>query len=390
MVFFYTSYMQIFLIGAGSVGSLLLDLLNRDTAITSIICGSDIFSDVFRMQTKKSKKIKLVSCNAANPSELIRLGAGSNVLINASLPQFNISVMNAAVELRAHYLDFCSYLENYKDAEQLEMHDTFRKHDLLGLINTGVSPGLSNILARELAEKFESVSDITFRVLEEHPDDDLTFFFSPMVSIDEVLSPPLIYRNNEFHLTEPFAEEEIFQFPMHGKKTFFTIYGDEVATLPSYISAKNITYKAGGGAFDTVKFLYGLGFFSRFPVTIFGKEIIPEDFIEHFFNHRFKTPTQQVSTAGFFGTSIEVKGLVNSEKKIATATVLSKEQNITTDKAVLPIVHQVASAGFAFLKVLPKISDRGVLPPEALSNDIRKILLQEFQYNNFRVHTVFA
>jgi len=109
-----------------------------------------------------------------------------DLIVNASLPNFNLNVMQVCLKVKSNYIDFCSLLKDLITPEQLSLHEDFKKAGLLAIINAGVSPGLTNIIAKQLSSKLDSIESINFRILEDQ--DQQVYSWSPEVILDELIS----------------------------------------------------------------------------------------------------------------------------------------------------------------------------------------------------------
>jgi saccharopine dehydrogenase-like NADP-dependent oxidoreductase len=138
--------MRIFVLGVGATGSLLAQLLVRQGH--QVVCGD---RDVARAKGFLGKRngIEVREVNARNIWGIVRAARGSQLIVNASAAVFNEIVLRAALRLRAHYLDMASHLtRNPFKAEQLRYSKRFEQKHRVAVINAGVAPGLTNLLAR--------------------------------------------------------------------------------------------------------------------------------------------------------------------------------------------------------------------------------------------------
>src|SRR5271156_877270 len=94
--------MRIFVLGAGSTGSLLAQLLERQGH--RVTCGDRDPERARRFLGKRST-IPIVAVNARNLWAIVRAARGAHLLVNASAAVFNEIALRAALRLRAHYLD---------------------------------------------------------------------------------------------------------------------------------------------------------------------------------------------------------------------------------------------------------------------------------------------
>src|SRR3981189_2397233 len=141
--------MRIFVLGAGATGSLLAQLLERQGH--TVWCGDRDPERARRFLGKKSA-IAVTKVNARNLRGIVRAAKGCNLVVNASASVFNEIVLRAALRLRAHYMGLSSQLtKNPFKPEQFRCSKKFEKKNRAALINTGVAPGLTNLLVKRSA-----------------------------------------------------------------------------------------------------------------------------------------------------------------------------------------------------------------------------------------------
>lgn len=239
--------MLITIIGAGAVSYVLTRLLTRSPRVKRLVCASRNAQRAAEHVDSRHRKITMRTVDAGSVSSVARVARGTDMIVNASLPEFNVNIMQAAMRIRANYLDLASELTDLKEPEQLYLNESFRKRRLIGLINAGISPGLTNLLVAEAADKLDEVHDVRIRLLEDQESDQPILAWSPEGAVDAVTSRPLIRRRGSFALTKALANPETVAFPKPwGRKRVVSIYGDEVATVPRYIPVPNMDYKSGG------------------------------------------------------------------------------------------------------------------------------------------------
>jgi saccharopine dehydrogenase-like NADP-dependent oxidoreductase len=391
--------MKVLVVGAGAVGSVISKFLATDEKISEIICATRHIQRAREFLDLKESKIKLIKLDASNIKQIIKVAKQTDLIINASLPQFNENIMEASLAVGANYQDLCSYLVDFKNPEQLKFHQRFKKAKLIGLINTGISPGITNLVAREVADKFDSILEIKIRLIEEQKTSELIFAWSPEVALDELTSPPLVYANGRFRLCKPFGDIEEFDFPEpFSKKYVVSIYGDEVATIPLYIKTRNVNYKSCGTDIEFSKALYRLGLFNKRPIVLGGKKIIPFELFSKIINP-VPTPKKMLDLieSGIIENAylllvVEVVGWESGKKiKIRSAITFPDLRKVSQ---LLPgatyISYPTGISAAIFSKIIPKINTFGVFPPEALGCEIRKEILIELENRGVIIEEQFS
>jgi saccharopine dehydrogenase-like NADP-dependent oxidoreductase len=134
--------------------------------------------------------------NAQRSDGVADAAGGCDLLVNCVPAKFNCTVLRAALRFRSHYLDLASHLgRNPFKPEQLLFARQFIGTDRCAIINAGVAPGLSNLLAAEAAEQFDSIDSIRIRLFEGTESDQPVSTWSAEVAWDEAISRPRIYRD---------------------------------------------------------------------------------------------------------------------------------------------------------------------------------------------------
>ena len=358
-------------------------LLSKDKEFSDIICGTN---DIKRARTfiKPHPKVSVEKVDASKTADVARLAKNADIILNASLPNFNCGIMEAAIKVGANYQDLCSWLQDLKTPEQLRHDKTFKKAGLVGLINTGASPGITNMFAAEAADQLDRVNDIKIRLLEEQRAHEFIFSWSPAVTFDEFASPPLVYKNRKFVFTKPFGDAEDYTFPApFGKKCAYRIYGDEVSTLPLYIKAKNVDYKAAGADIEFAKALSTLGLFRKQPVQVKGANVTP---VELFTKIAPPVPTpkelirlvkKNIIENAILVTVVELTGTKNGKKKSVRKALCYPDIKEITHRmpGATYVSYPTGIAAAAFAKSIQHIHKTGVFPPEALDKKTRAYVL---------------
>jgi saccharopine dehydrogenase-like NADP-dependent oxidoreductase len=391
--------MKILLIGAGAVSHVLSKLLVKDKSVSKIVCASVDIKRAKEFIDVRNKKIRLICLDASKKDQVIKAAKGVDVIINASLPNFNEIIMEAALAAKTNYIDLCSRLKDFKVADQLRFNSQFKKAKLLALINAGVAPGVTNLLAMDIADKLDSVSKIKIRLLEDQKASEFIPSWSVQVTLYDLSSPSLDYLNGKFRLLGSFKEFEDYEFPNpHGKKSTVNICGDEVATLPMFIKTKNIDFKSSGTDIEFLRVFDKMGLLSSKPIMVKNKKMVP---LELFTKIAPKIPIpkemkrivkNKIIENAVFISVVEGEGIESGRKiRIKESVTYPDLKHI---HKIMPgatyISYPTGVAVYAFLKVMPKIKEKGVLPPEALNHEIRKEILLELESNGIVVNEEFS
>jgi len=390
--------MKILLIGTGAVGSVVSQYLSKDHDVSEVICASNNMERAKEFINTASEKIKLADLDASNIDEIVDKARGVDLIINASLPRFNENILEAALRVGAHYQDLASELADLKTAEQLKFNEKFKQAGLVALINAGVAPGITNLLAREAGDKLNTVDEIHFRCVEEQKASEFIFAWSAETTLDDLTAPPLVYRNGQFFLTKPFDDPEEYEFPQpFGKRNAFSIYGDEIATVPLFIKTKIVDFKSSGSDTEFSKALSRLGLFNKEPIKLNGGEIIPLEFFKRI-APKVPSPTKMkqlikngVIENAIFALVVEVIGKEKGQdmKIKMSATFPDLKEIYKIFPGATYISYPTGTAAYSFSKIIPKMKSAGVFPPEALEDEMRKDVLLNLERNGIVISQQF-
>ena len=387
--------MKILVIGSGAVASVLSHYLSKDKNISEAVFTSRDLNTA-RKFIKTNKKIHLARLDASKIQDIINLAKGKDLIINASLPALNENVMKAALEVNANYQDLGSFLKDSKTVNQLKYHQKFKKAGLIGLIHAGIAPGITNVLAGNIAEKLDSINEIKIRFLEEQDSTKFVPSWSIKTTVDELVFSSLEYSNNHFKYVKPLGDVEEYEFPKpYGKKKVSNILGDEVSTIPLYIKTKNVNLKSGGSDIDVPGVLYNMGLLSKKPIIIGNKKIIPQELIFKIFP-RVPSPKEMsllikkgIIKNSIFISVVEGIGKKSWRKVRIKSTVIYPDliQINKRFKGATYISYPTGMAVYAFAKNIPKIKEYGIFPPEALSYEIRNAIISEIRKRGIVIKT---
>src|SRR5207245_2856751 len=98
--------MRVAILGVGGLGRTLASELRGDPRVTSLLLV-DLYGERARVLTgiRGRVAIEAKQLNVENRIALTRAIAGVDLVINATLPKYNLGIMQAALEVRANYLD---------------------------------------------------------------------------------------------------------------------------------------------------------------------------------------------------------------------------------------------------------------------------------------------
>jgi len=274
----------VLILGAGAVGTVVALQLGRSRHISKIILG-----DVSKQRAEAAanrvdnEKVMPSQIDAGDKPEIAKRMVGANVVINTSLPKFNLTIMEVALGKRTHYIDLAS--EGTYD-KQLERDEAWRRAGLTAILGMGEDPGLSNVLARYAADDLDRVHSIRIRdgetaTSERYP---LVCLFSPEVFLGEIFEPAFYYESGAFRTVEPFQGREVYPFrePV-GPVPVYYVAHEETRTLPLSIGkgVRYVDFKLAipDDTLHILQMLKRLNLTRKAAISVGGSSIAPIDLL---------------------------------------------------------------------------------------------------------------
>jgi saccharopine dehydrogenase (NAD+, L-lysine forming) len=227
-------------VGCGGVGQVIARHLVGSAAIRELTLA-DVDGPLAQRTAAAltGGKARGVGLNAGDATAVSALLKGANVLVNATLPAFNETLMAAAREQSVAYLDMAS-----ASSDPFVDDAKWKAAGVPAIIGMGEDPGLSNVLARHGADQMDTVDAIRIRDGDTASSPEFPFIclFSPETFIGETLHSSRIWRDGAYTDVPPFGgfEQYIFPAPV-GPQPVYEVDHEEVDTLPRFIG-KGVQY----------------------------------------------------------------------------------------------------------------------------------------------------
>jgi saccharopine dehydrogenase-like NADP-dependent oxidoreductase len=247
----------------------------------------DLARKVADLVPKGRSKISIVQTDVTDHRNLVDTLRGADAVLNAVHYYFNLDVMRACLEVGAHYTDLGGLF--HLTRKQLQLHDEFAKAGITAVLCMGSAPGVPNVQARYAADRLDTVEAIRiYDGILPLTGDDVRFGYAIPTIIDELVMPPMVFRDGEFAEAEPLSGTEDYWFePPVGMLRCHLSLHSEVATLPVTFKDKGIRecffkinyWGMSPEAFAKVKLLADLGFAGSEPVDVKGTPVKPRDLL---------------------------------------------------------------------------------------------------------------
>ncbi len=293
--------MKALVIGAGGVGSAIVNIASRKSFITSMVLADRTLARaeaaVARVNDSRFSAAQVNAAELEDIRELIRK-TNPDVVINAVDPRHVMPIFLACEIENTNYIDMAMSLSrphpHYPNSEtgvklgdeQFARDWNWGERGIYALVGMGIEPGMSDVFARYASDHlFSRIDSITILdgsnlVVAGH---NFAPSFSIWTTIEECLNPPLVWEDGRgWFTTEPFSEIEIFDFPEGiGPVECVNVEHEEVVLIPQKVDAKKVNFKYGLGAdfIATLKTIHMLGLDRKENVDVQGISVSPRDLL---------------------------------------------------------------------------------------------------------------
>ena len=148
--------MRIFVLGAGMMGRAVVHDLAGAREVQQIVVGDFDRARADEVSRKFGRrKARAVAADVRDRSRLGKLLRGSDVVVNCTQYNWNLDVMRAALAARVNYMDLGGLYHMTK--KQFALDRDFRRIGRLAIAGMGGAPGITNVMARALADPMDRV-----------------------------------------------------------------------------------------------------------------------------------------------------------------------------------------------------------------------------------------
>jgi len=373
--------LKISVIGAGAQGSATAFVLTKISDAT--VVAADINLDVARkaVENIKSDKVSAEKVDAGKVEDIVRVAKGSDVIVNAALPRFNFNIMEAALEIGAHYVDYAGdALAKDFVPKELAYDNKFKSADLTGVAFTG-GPFVTQAAAKYVADRLDRTDEIRLRLGGTWEREEFiptwTPGWCPELALTEWLYPT-VYDNGKWKDVPPFSGVEEYRFPEPvGLATVCQVDYEPVQTLPRFI--KGVKYVEMKLHADRMAgSLIKMGFANKKPIDVKGVKVAPIDVLLALTPTAVETRekmekerSREIKEKEWYGCSLaEVKGEKDGEKITHTVYTIFNPRAEKEKWGRSGLSVGLPGGVTATMLAKGEIKTKGVVPPEGLDTDL--------------------
>ncbi len=275
---------KIIILGAGKVGTTMaIDLAgDRDIELTlADRDGAGLSRAESRVKKITGRNIAPRQVDLSQRDAFDALIRGADVVIGALSSVLGFRALQWAIEARRPYCDISFMAE-----DALAHDDLAKKHQTTAIVDCGVAPGLSNLLAGQAVAELDPCDSIAIYVggipRERHWPYEYKAAFAPHDVIEEYVRPARLVERGDVVAKVALSEVELIdfdneRFPGVGTLEAFNTDGlRSLATTLSVPDMKEKTMRYPGHA-DLMRLFRETGLFRTDPIDLRGMKVRPLD-----------------------------------------------------------------------------------------------------------------
>jgi saccharopine dehydrogenase-like NADP-dependent oxidoreductase len=265
--------MKIIVLGAGLVGGpMAADLAAEpDFSVTAVDIRAEALSGL-----GEKHALNIVQQDLSRPGNVRNLVADFDLVLSAVPGFMGFRTLKAVLEAKKNVVDISFFPE-----DPFELDELARRSGVTAIVDCGVAPGMSNVLAGYAQSQLDEIESILIYVgglpeVREWPYE-YKAVFSPFDVIEEYIRPARYVQNGKLVVRPALSEPELLNFP--GLGTLEAFNTDGLRTLIKTMAAPNMKEKTlrYPGHIEKMAMLRETGFFDETEVEVNGMRIRPLD-----------------------------------------------------------------------------------------------------------------
>ena len=367
-------------LGAGMVGSVLADDL-ASTSGMSIAIADRSNDNLEAARARCGDSLETIQADLSDQDTVARLVEPHDMVFGALTGHLGMATLETVIEVGRNFCDISFMPEDAMDLDQKA-----RDKGVTAVVDCGVAPGMSNLLAGWAAHKLDECTNIEILVgglpVKRSWPYEYKAGFSPADVLEEYTRPARLVEHGQVVTREALSEPELLEFEGIGTLESFNTDGlrSLAYTLDvPFMKEKTLRYP---GHIELMRVFRETGFFSTEPIEIDGVSIRPLDVISKLL---FPMWTYEELEEDLTVMTVVAEGTYQDEPTRLTWNLLdyydteSRATSMSRTTAFpCSIVGQMIASG--------ELDMPGVIPPEKLApvDDLLDVVLQRLAERNIR------
>ena len=328
------------------------------------------------------KRLTPLFFDAEDYGSMLKLFPAFDIVVNGLPWKYDLPVTKACVKTGVNGLDVST------EEDQWDYDDEAKGKDIVFVPGVGATPGITNAMAKQAANRMDEVDDIqinfaAFRSPAPAPGLLITFLweFHPKTE------SRLYYEDGEFIWAGPFEGLKMIEFPGQiGEQEVCYIPHPETRTMPKSLGAKKVSVRGcfPPQAMRIGKVMLDWGLYSDEKVKIKGIEATPFDIM---FDLLLEVPETKETPLWAYGLVVDVFGKVDGKPvKDSLWSEHPPQEEWGGSAAYYKNIAIPLSIGASMITD-GEVSARGVVPPESAYDPGR--FFEELEKRGIKVNEEF-
>ena len=349
-------------LGAGMVGSVMATDLASDFQVTVADARPEALDAASKRAEKAGRRVQTARADLSDGAAVRRTIEKADIVIGALSSRIGFNTLRTIIESGKHYCDISFFAE-----DALALDALAKGKGVTAVVDMGVAPGMSNLLAAHSAARFDEPESIAIYVgglpRERRWPFQYKAAFAPSDVIEEYTRPTRLVEHGEVVVREALTEPEFLDFA--GLGTLEAVNTDGLRSLATtlkvpFMKEKTLRYP---GHYDLMRAFRATGLFDESPVDVKGVKVSPRDLVAALMFPKWTYgPGEEDLTVMRIEAAGRTKGtrgrvtwdLLDFFDRASSATSMSR----TTGLPCTAVARLIAAG---------RISEPGVLPPERLA-----------------------
>lgn len=348
--------MKVLVLGCGLVGRPMAIDLAKEKLFN--VTAAD-FNKLNLDKIPEDLRVKKVVTDLSDINELRDLVKQCDIVLSAVPGFMGYNTLKEVIKAGKNVVDIAFFPE-----DPFELDKLAKQNNVTAVVDCGVAPGMSNLLAGYVNSVLDRIETILIYVgglpvVREYPFE-YKAGFSPIDVIEEYIRPARYVENGKVVVRPALSDPEYVDFPEIGTLEAFN--SDGLRTLAVTLKAPNMKEKTlrYPGHIEKMQMLRDAGFFGKDEIEVKGIKIKPIDLTSKLLFPMWELKPRDKE---FTVMRVIIEGMKNKKKLRYTYNLLDRHNEKTN-------VHSMArTTGYTATMVLRMITKglfdkKGICPPE--------------------------
>lgn len=366
------------ILGAGMIGTTMASDLSRERDIDVTVVDLDrgrLSHAAEHVRRLTNREVEVRHADLSDPAQVAGLVQGVDLVLGALPGTVGYRTLHAVIEARRNYVDISFMPEN-----PLALDDLARQRGVTAVVDCGVAPGLSNLLAGWAVHRLQRVDEIEILVggvpVERRWPFQYKAAFSPADVIEEYTRPARLVEHGRIVTRPALSEPKLVDFAGVGTLEAFNTDGLRTLLDTLHVPAMREMTLRYPGHIELMRVFREVGLFSREPLDLPNLVVRPLDVTSALL---FPLWSYQEGEADLTVMRVRATGIDRGGKATELRWELHDRYDHTTRQSSMSRTTAFPATIIARAILSGRIGRQGVIPPELLAGDeaiVRSVLAE--------------